>query len=424
MTISYQPEQEQWTALMERPKLKKKQLDQTVRAVFDDVKRNGQQALLKYASMFDNYEENNFLVSSSDMNAAADRLNSDIKSAIDRAYDNIKLFHESQMLQPKKVVVENGVTCWQEVRAIEKVGLYIPGGSAPLFSTVLMLGIPAKIAGCEEVVLCSPGPIDDSILYCAKKLGIDKVFRIGGMQAIAALTYGSSEIPKVDKVFGPGNQYVTAAKQYALLEGLAIDIPAGPSEVLVIADKYASPVFVAADLLAQAEHGPDSQVILVSTSKNLLTEVEKELERQQLDLPRAEITNKALEYARLVYFEKEEDVIRFSNIYGPEHLIINTENYMDISAKIQTAGSVFLGAYSPESAGDYASGTNHTLPTNGFAKSYSGVELRSFQKTISFQELTREGLENLGPSVEVMAKAEGLDAHARAVTYRLNANKS
>ncbi|MDA8596170.1 histidinol dehydrogenase [Flavobacteriaceae bacterium] len=419
MRISFEPQRSEWTELIERPKLKKAQLSETVKSVFDDVKRNSDVALAKYARMFDGFEQETFKVSQEQIDASSDLIENDLKLAIKQAAQNIEKFHLAQKRAVKKVNISQGIECWQEQRPIDRVGLYIPGGSAPLFSTVLMLGIPAKIAGCNQIVLCSPGPIHPTILYCAKILGLDQVFQIGGMQAIAAMTYGSVEIPKVDKIFGPGNQYVTAAKQFALQEGVAIDMPAGPSEVLVMADQYAQADFIASDLLSQAEHGGDSQVIMLTNSKSLIKEVELELRVQQKSLSRSNITERALENARLIYFDKLDDLIDFSNQYGPEHLIVNFKDYQPIISRITCAGSVFLGPYSPESAGDYASGTNHTLPTNGFAKAYSGVELSSFQTSISFQALTREGLENIAKTVELMATAEGLDAHANAVSIRL-----
>jgi len=419
MRISYEPKKSEWKELIERPKLKRVQLADTVKSIFDDVKRNSDVALIKYARMFDGLDQETFKVSQEQIDASEDLIEDELKSAIKQAAQNIEKFHLAQKKEVKKVNISTGIECWQEQRAIDRVGLYIPGGSAPLFSTVLMLGIPAVIAGCNKVVLCSPGPIHPTILYCAKLLGLDQVFQIGGMQAIAAMTYGSDEIPKVDKIFGPGNQYVTAAKQYALQEGVAIDMPAGPSEVLVMADKYARADFIASDLLSQAEHGGDSQVIMITDSKGLIDKVKQELKVQQESLTRSNITSRALENARLLYFESLNDLIDFSNQYGPEHLIVNFKNYQSVISRISCAGSVFLGPYSPESAGDYASGTNHTLPTNGFAKAYSGVELSSFQTSISFQALTKEGLENIAKTVELMATAEGLDAHANAITIRL-----
>ncbi len=347
----------------------------------------------------------------------------ELKAAILKAKKNIETFHRSQIFETKKIETTPGVTCWQKAVSIEKVGLYIPGGTAPLFSTVLMLAIPAKIAGCREIVLCSPpnkgGKIHPAILYTAKEAGVSKIFKAGGIQAIGAMAYGTQSIPKVYKIFGPGNQYVMAAKQLVSLKDVAIDMPAGPSEVQVIADDTANPQFVAADLLSQAEHGADSQVILTTTSKTFISKVSTEIERQLAALPRRETAEKALQNSKLILLKDEQEIIDITNQYAPEHLIIETSEYMNIADKIINAGSIFLGHYTPESAGDYASGTNHTLPTNGYATAYSGVNLDSFIKKITFQEITKEGIQNLGPTIEVMAENEELFAHKNAVTLRL-----
>ena len=347
----------------------------------------------------------------------------ELKAAIHLALNNITTFHSAQKFETKKVSTLPGVTCWQKAVAIEKVGLYIPGGTAPLFSTVLMLAAPAKIAGCKEIVLCTPpnreGKIHPAILFAAKAAGVSKVFKAGGVQAIGAMAYGTSSIPKVYKIFGPGNQYVTAAKQQVSLRDVAIDMPAGPSEVAVLADSSANPVFVAADLLSQAEHGTDSQAILITTSENLIREVEKEVEKQLNQLPRKNIAEKSLENSKLILVRDMDEAIEMTNNYAPEHLIIETSDYNEIASRIVNAGSVFLGSYSPESAGDYASGTNHTLPTNGYAKAYSGVSLDSFIRKITFQEITSEGIQTIGPAIEVMAANEYLDAHKNAVSVRL-----
>lgn len=427
MNIFNNPTKEQWESIIERPQLKKVQLEQTVASVFEDVKRNKDIAVKKYTRIFDNFSEESFLVSSEEFEKAKNSVSKELKEAIAIASMNITKFHKSQKRTKTVIETQQGVYCWQETRAIDKVGLYIPGGSAPLFSTVLMLGIPAKLAGCEEIVLCSPadsqGEINPVILYTAQSLGIEKVYKLGGIQAIAAMTYGTEEIPSVYKIFGPGNQFVTAAKQYALNQGIAIDMPAGPSEVLVMSDENADPGFIASDLLAQAEHGPDSQVILTVPNQEKLNDVLEQIKIQKSSLERLEIVDRALSHARYLIFDKVEDQLSFSNFYGPEHLIINRLDAEDLLFKVQTAGSVFIGAYSPESLGDYASGTNHTLPTNKAARAYSGVSLESFQKTISFQKISARGIQNLGPSVELMAEAEGLEAHKNAVSIRLKSLK-
>ncbi len=417
------PSKTLWSDLIKRPSLKKTTLKETVETVFRDVERNGDSAVLKYASLFDDFKGEKLRVSKETISAAKDKLAPELKEAIITAEENIKKFHKSQTINNTRVETSSGVVCWQETRCIDRVGLYIPGGTAPLFSTLLMLGVPAKLAGCDKIVICTPAAseseISPAILYTAWYLGIDEIYMIGGMQAIAAMTYGTSQIPQVDKIFGPGNQFVTAAKQYALQQGVAIDMPAGPSEVLIIADDAANPAYVAADLLAQAEHGGDSQVVLLCESEKFTERVEWELNSQKENLTRKNVIEKALENTLMIAFDRVEEQIAFSNSYAPEHLILNMENTDEILPRIQSAGSVFIGAFSPESVGDYASGTNHTLPTNGAARAYSGVNLQSFQKTISFQELTYEGIQKLGPSVMVMADAEGLDAHKNAVEIRL-----
>ena len=363
-------------------------------------------------------------VSEQEVNDAEDLVSEELKNAIKIAKRNIETFHNSQKISVNKIETTGGVTCWQKAVGIEKVGLYVPGGTAPLFSTVLMLAIPAKIAGCKEIVLCSPpnkeGKIHPAILFAAKVAGVDKIYKAGGIQAIGAMAYGTESIPKVYKIFGPGNQYVMKAKQLVSIKDVAIDMPAGPSEVLVIADETANSAFVAADLLSQAEHGTDSQVVFVTTSEDQLLAVEKEVEQQLQQLPRKELAEKALSHSKLILLRSESEVIDLSNEYAPEHLIIQTKDYINIAEKVTNAGSVFLGHYTPESAGDYASGTNHTLPTNGYAKAYSGVNLDSFTKKITFQEITQEGINNLGKTIEVMAENEELFAHKNAVTLRMN----
>ena len=412
------------TASLKRPSLDKEELQETVAQVFKDVAQNTDKAVQKYTELFDGIRLTSLQVTTEEKAEAVTKTEADLKQAIDLAYQNIKTFHEAQYT-PGTPVVETaeGVSCWQETRPIQKVGIYVPGGSAPLFSTVLMLGIPAQIAGCKEVILCTPpdknGQINPAILYAAQKVGIEKIFKVGGIQAIAAMTYGTQEIPKVYKIFGPGNQYVTAAKQYALNLGVAIDMPAGPSEVMVVADKTAVPAFVASDLLSQAEHGPDSQVVCISNSKEFLSEVIDQINVQLPGLSRQDIARKALENSKFVYIDNPQDTIDKINDYAPEHLILSTADNDFYLKNLCNAGSVFIGNYTPESAGDYASGTNHTLPTNGFAKAYSGVGTDSFVKKISFQKITAEGLKNIGKAIEIMAAKEGLQAHKNAVSLRL-----
>ncbi len=417
------PEKKDWEVLMERPQADYETLQSTVKEVFDAVAQNGDEALRDYCERFDGVRPKELLLPANEIKRAEGLLDESLKQAIQQAYRNIVAFHEAQISVRTEVETQTGVRCWQEQRPIEKVGLYIPGGSAPLFSTLLMLAIPAKIAGCKEIVLCTPPSkegIHPAILYTAQLCGVDTIATLGGIQAIAALTLGTESVPAVYKLFGPGNQYVTAAKQYATRYRVAIDMPAGPSEVLVVADESVPASFIAADLLSQAEHGPDSQVVLVAQSEEILPRVEEALEDQLALLPRAEIARKALQNSLAVVFEDREVANAFINDYAPEHYIIMSEDEDFFVDHCYNAGSVFVGAYSPESAGDYASGTNHTLPTNGYAKQYSGVHLNSFTKAITFQKLSEEGIQNLGPVVEEMALAEGLQGHQQAVRVRLN----
>lgn len=417
------PNVEQWNELAKRRTVATADLNETVKAVFNDIQKNGSKAVKKYTSYFDGVSIENFAVTSSEIENAVAQIPSELKNAIQVAADNISKFHSSQKEIPTKIETTSGVFCWRESRAIDTIGIYIPGGTAPLFSTVLMLAIPAKLAGCKNIILCSPpdknGNINPAILYAAQLTGVTQMNKVGGIQAIAALTFGTDEIPKVSKIFGPGNQYVTAAKQYAQQLGLAIDMPAGPSELLVIADETCDPEFVASDLLSQAEHGGDSQVILVTNSEEIVSKVSLAIENQKAILPRQATVEKALENSRALVFENIQTAIEFSNFYAPEHLILAIENAEDKINLIENAGSVFIGNYSCESAGDYASGTNHTLPTNGYAKNYSGVSLDSFVKKITVQKLTSQGIQNLGPTIEIMAAAEQLDAHKNAVSIRL-----
>jgi histidinol dehydrogenase len=417
------PNAEQWNELAKRKTVATADLNETVKAVFNDIQKNGSKAVKKYTSYFDGVSIENCAVTSSEIENAVAQIPTELKNAIQIAADNISKFHSSQKEVPTKIETTSGVFCWRESRAIDTIGIYIPGGTAPLFSTVLMLAIPAKLAGCKNIILCSPpdknGNINPAILYAAQLTGVTQMYKVGGIQAIAALTFGTDEIPKVSKIFGPGNQYVTAAKQYAQQLGLAIDMPAGPSELLVIADETCDPEFVASDLLSQAEHGGDSQVILVTNSQEIVAKVSVAIEKQKAVLPRQATVEKALENSRALIFETIQTAIEFSNFYAPEHLILAIENAEDKIEFIENAGSIFLGNYSCESAGDYASGTNHTLPTNGYAKNYSGVSLDSFVKKITIQKLTSQGIQNLGPTIEIMAAAEQLDAHKNAVSIRL-----
>ncbi|MFA6651635.1 MAG: histidinol dehydrogenase [Bacteroidales bacterium] len=423
MKVYNKPEREQWTDLIRRPVIDKKSISETVEKIVKTVQQEGDAAIVRYTKEFDGAAPESIAVPEREIQEADALLSPELKDALNSAYMNIYAFHNAQREQEQIVETAPGVKCWRKSVAIEKVGLYIPGGSAPLFSTVLMLGIPAQIAGCREIVLCTPpgrnGKIHPAILYTACKTGITKIFKTGGAQAIAAMAYGTETIPMVDKIFGPGNQYVTKAKERVQQDGVAIDIPAGPSEALVIADKTCNPAFVAADLLSQAEHGPDSQVILLCDNLPLLEQCLREVEKQLENLPRQAIALKALAASKAIVLGSLDECLDFSNAYAPEHLIIASEKARGCIPKIVNAGSVFLGNYSCESAGDYASGTNHTLPTNGYARSYSGVSLDSFVKKITFQELSREGLETIGKTVQMMARAEELDAHANAVTIRI-----
>ncbi len=421
-TIAY-PNESKWAKLALRPVLKQAKLMDLVNKVFYDIQKSGDKAILKYSKQFDGFTGNGFGIGDETVEAASRQLSEQLKQAIGIAKSNIEKFHLSQKEEIKKVETAPGVFCWRESRPIERVGIYIPGGSAPLFSTVLMLGIPAAIAGCREIVLCTPpdkeGNIHPAILYAAKLVGVTRIFSIGGIQAIGAMAFGTQTVPKTDKIFGPGNQYVTAAKHAAQYYGTAIDMPAGPSEVMVIADETCNPTFVAADLLSQAEHGSDSQVILLSDSKKIIKEIIEELQRQKELLPRKEVVDKALKNSKSILFHDIQTCIRFGNLYAPEHLILAVENPVIHSREVNSAGSVFLGNYSCESAGDYASGTNHTLPTNGYAKAYSGVSLDSFVKKITFQQLSEEGVASIGTAVAAMARAENLIAHRNAMLLRL-----
>ncbi|MFC7345178.1 histidinol dehydrogenase [Chryseobacterium zhengzhouense] len=424
MKISKYPQKETWSELVKRPVLQREKLTELIADIFNEVEKNGDQALIDFNKKFDKVEVKNINVSEEEIENVENLISTELKQAIQQAKDNITKFHASQIVEIEKVETTKGVICWRENRAIEKVGIYIPGGTAPLFSTVLMLAIPAQLAGCKEIILCTPpdknGNINPAILYTAKLCGVTKIFKTGGAQAIAAMTFGTQSIPNVYKIFGPGNQFVVAAKEYAQSFGVSIDMPAGPSEVLVIADEKAVPAFCAADLLSQAEHGSDSQVIFLSTEEKIFNQTIEETEKQLKELPRNEFAGEALKNSHFVLLKNLDEALEFSNLYTPEHLILALKDYEKYILKIQNAGSVFLGNYSCESAGDYASGTNHTLPTNGFAKNYSGVSLDSFVKKITFQHLSKEGLQNLGKTIEIMAEAEGLFAHKNAVSIRLN----
>lgn len=428
MNIIINPDKSQWTELLKRPVMNTENLFDTVRAIIDRVKAEGDRAVLEYEEKFDKAVLATLTVTEAEQEEAETLVSEELKKAIRLAKQNIETFHAAQRFEGRRVETQPGVTCWQKAVAIEKVGLYIPGGTAPLFSTVLMLAVPAKIAGCREIVLCTPpgkdGKVHPAVLFAAKVAGVSRIFKAGGVQAIAAMAYGTESIPKVYKIFGPGNQYVTAAKQLVSLRDVAIDMPAGPSEVEVLADGTANPAFVAADLLSQAEHGVDSQAMLVTTSPELLQAVKKEVERQLALLPRKEIAEKSLANSKLIAVRDMEEAIELTNSYAPEHLIIETADYMSVAGRIVNAGSVFLGSLTPESAGDYASGTNHTLPTNGYAKAYSGVSLDSFIRKITFQEITPEGILAIGSAIEEMAANEHLDAHKNAVTVRLGKLKA
>ncbi|WP_116790725.1 histidinol dehydrogenase [Flavobacterium psychrotrophum] len=422
------PDINQWETLCKRPAIDTEDVNGLVQQIFKEIKQNGDTALKKYTQLFDGSNPDAITVSKDETTAAIAQVPDELKAAIQLAKANIEKFHEAQAEQKQIIETITGVQCWRESRAIEKVGIYIPGGSAPLFSTVLMLAVPATLAGCKEIVLCSPpdkqGNINPAILYAAQLSGVTAIYKAGGIQAIGAIAFGTQSIAKVDKIFGPGNQYVTAAKQAAFANGVAIDLPAGPSELLVIADATANPEFVAADLLSQAEHGADSQVVLVSDNEALVNQTIQALEVQVAQLPRKDIVLKALQNSRAIVLNGTQACIDFSNAYAPEHLIIATADADFLAERVISAGSVFIGNYSCESAGDYASGTNHTLPTNGYARSYSGVSLDSFVKKITFQKITPRGLQNIGPAIEIMAAAESLDAHKNAVTIRLNTLKN
>ena len=424
MKVICYPAKEEWDELVKRPHLDVSELNVTVEGVLNDVKNHGDSAVIRYEEKFDHAHLDSLSVSDAEMEEAESLVSLELKHALELAHHNISSFHQSQQFHGEKVETVSGVTCWQKSVAIEKVGLYIPGGTAPLFSTVLMLATPAKIAGCKEIVLCTPpnreGKVNPAILMAAKIAGVSKIFKIGGVQAIGAMAYGTESVPKVYKIFGPGNQYVMAAKQHVSLHDVAIDMPAGPSEVCVIADETSNPVFVAADLLSQAEHGVDSQVFLISTSEEMIEKVKEEVEKQLEQLPRKEMAAKSLDNSKLVLVKDYDEAIELSNTYAPEHLIIATRNYDELAEKVVNAGSVFLGQYACESAGDYASGTNHTLPTHGYALAYNGVNLDSYNRKITFQHLTDEGIRSIGNAVVVMAENEQLEAHANAMRVRVN----
>ena len=427
MKIIENPRIDTWKEILQRPAIETGALFSTVSKVLDDVRLNGDEALRRYELEFDHVSLEKLNVEDCEFYEAVNYIPEDLKKAIDVAYSNIHKFHSAQRFEEIKVETSPGVTCIQRSVPISKVGLYIPGGTAPLFSTVLMLAIPAKIAGCSEIVLCSPpdrnGKINPYILYAARIAGVTNAYKVGGAQAVAAMAYGTESVPKVDKIFGPGNQYVVAAKQLVSLSDVAIDMPAGPSEVEVLTDESSNPSFVAADLLSQAEHGADSQVLLVSTDRNMIDKVVVELEKQLEELPRKEIAAKSISHSQAIYVDNMETAISITNEYAPEHLILSVKNYNDIASKITNAGSVFLGQYACESAGDYASGTNHTLPTKAYAKAYSGLCLDSFMRKMTLQELTPQGIKSIGHAVELMAGAEGLDAHKNAMNLRLNSIK-
>ncbi len=423
MQIINNPNKSDWSEILKRPTQTVNDIEGTVTSVFKDVVNRGDAAIKEYTARFDGVDLESNIVSTEEIEAAVKTVAEPLKNAIKKAKQNIEVFHRAQQTSKVEVETTNGVSCWQEKRPIEKVGLYIPGGTAPLFSTVLMLAVPAQIAGCKEIVLCSPpnkkGELAPEILFAANLCGVTKIIKVGGIQAVAGLTFGTESIPQVYKIFGPGNQFVTVAKQLATKHGVAIDMPAGPSELLVVADKSANAAYIASDLLSQAEHGTDSQVILVSTSKDIIEKVSTEIENQLEVLPRKAIAEKAIANSKLIYVENHEVALEMINEYGPEHFIICTEANDFYVDGIRNAGSVFIGDYTPESAGDYASGTNHTLPTNGFSKAYSGVNLDSFLKQMTFQKISKEGLLNIGETIELMAEAEGLQAHKNAVSIRL-----
>ncbi len=427
MKVYNRPTREEWKEIIERPHMDVGALNGIVSEVLADIRQNGDQAVRKYEERFDHVQLKSIAVSEEEMAEAQSLVSTQLKAALQLAHDNIHRFHSSQQFDPVRVETCRGVNCWQKSVPIEKVGLYIPGGTAPLFSTVLMLATPAKIAGCKEIVLCTPpnkeGKVHPAILVSAQIAGVSKIFKAGGVQAIGAMAYGTESVPKVNKIFGPGNQFVMAAKQQVSLHDVAIDMPAGPSEVCVIADESSNPEFIAADLLSQAEHGADSQVLLISTSEETINRVNEEINKQLLLLPRREVAEKALENSRTVLVDTTAEAIELSNAYAPEHLILCTADYEQLAENVVNAGSVFLGQYACESAGDYASGTNHTLPTHGYAMAYSGVNLDSYNRKITFQHITPEGIQSIGKAVELMAENEQLDAHKNAMTVRINALK-
>ncbi len=423
MNVYEYPTHQELDSLLSRPAHDASHLTATVFAVLEDVRLHGDQAVIKYEKQFDHAELTDLAVTEAEMEEAERLVPDDLKQAIIQAHGNIETFHASQKFHAPHVQVTEGVECWQQAIPIQRVGLYIPGGTAPLFSTVLMLATPARLAGCPQIVLCTPpsqeGKVNPAVLYAARVAGVSSVFKAGGVQAIGAMAYGTESIPQVYKIFGPGNQFVTCAKQQVSMQGVAIDMPAGPSEVAVLADETSRPDFVAADLLSQAEHGADSQVILITTSRTLMMSVQQEVDRQLQLLPRRELAQKSLQYSKLILVKDDQEMMYVANRYAPEHLIIETANYMELSAQVVNAGSVFLGSLTPESAGDYASGTNHTLPTAGWARAYSGVNMDSYIRKVTFQHITPEGVRRIGPAVEKMAAGEGLDAHRNAMTLRL-----
>ena len=423
MNVYEYPTHQELDSLLSRPAHDASHLTATVSAVLEDVRLHGDQAVIKYEKQFDHAELTDLAVTEAEMEEAERLVPEDLKQAIIQAHGNIETFHASQKFHAPHVQVTEGVECWQQAIPIQRVGLYIPGGTAPLFSTVLMLATPARLAGCPQIVLCTPpsqeGKANPAVLYAARVAGVSSVFKAGGVQAIGAMAYGTESIPQVYKIFGPGNQFVTCAKQQVSMQGVAIDMPAGPSEVAVLADETSRPDFVAADLLSQAEHGADSQVILITTSRTLMMSVQQEVDRQLQLLPRRELAQKSLQYSKLILVKDDQEMMYVANRYAPEHLIIETANYMELSAQVVNAGSVFLGSLTPESAGDYASGTNHTLPTAGWARAYSGVNMDSYIRKVTFQHITPEGVRRIGPAVEKMAAGEGLDAHRNAMTLRL-----
>tara|TARA_R110002020_G_scaffold156218_4_gene338191 strand:+ start:72705 stop:73988 length:1284 start_codon:yes stop_codon:yes gene_type:complete len=427
MNKIYNPERAQWKTVLKRPTQSVSDIEDIVNSVFREIKAGGDTVVSSYTKKFDGVVLKDALVPSVEIEESNKLISNDLKAAIQQAKNNIEKFHKAQKTEKITVETADGVQCWQEKRPIQKVGLYIPGGTAPLFSTILMLAIPANIAGCKEIILCTPpnkeGKVHPAILYAANLCGVTKIFKVGGIQAIASMTFGTETIPPVYKIFGPGNQFVTVAKQIATKYGIAIDMPAGPSELLVMADDTANAAFVASDLLSQAEHGVDSQVILVSTSKTLIDEVESEVAKQINDLPRKEIAVKAIANSKLIFVEDQQTAVDLINEYGPEHYILCVQNEDFYLGQTYNAGSVFIGNYTPESAGDYASGTNHTLPTNGYAKQYSGVNLDSFMKNMTFQKISKKGIQEIGRTIELMAEAEGLQAHKNAVTLRLDSLK-